>query len=88
MKIGDKLVNLRKYYDLTQGDLAKIAGVSIQAISLFEKFGKYSKNGRKYETFCRNCWCRRRGSNPQAVCQFSLVSCGFSHMPLQGHCKF
>ena len=43
MKIGDKLVNLRKYYDLTQGDLAKIAGVSIQAISTWEAGTKSPK---------------------------------------------
>ena len=51
MKIGDKLLTLRKYYDLTQGDLAKIAGVSVQAVSTWEMGTK----GPKMEYVARIC---------------------------------
>lgn len=37
MSIGERIENLRKSADLSQGDLAKLMGVSRQAVSKWEK---------------------------------------------------
>lgn len=37
MSIGERIENLRKSVDLSQGDLAKLMGVSRQAVSKWEK---------------------------------------------------
>lgn len=53
MEIAEKIKKLRKMYDLTQGELGRLGGVSAQAVSSWEK-GERSPKFGPIQDICRH----------------------------------